>query len=169
MVFELGLRFREYLPSSNKMSETPAVTDPVVPPVVPSAPTEPTTVTEAVPAPSVTVTPAPVVDFGDHGALLKLALTKIAEAQLQADVALDDKIKQIVEAIKGEIRKAELSPAVRMAAIDWCDDALPYVIRAVDMIQAEIKKAAVTEIAKVQEVALAEVKKCCPSFFTKKV
>lgn len=109
------------------------------------------------------------VDFGDHGALLKFALAKIVEVELQADVALDDKIKQVVDALKAEIRKADLPPSVRVAALDWCDDALPYVIKAVDMIQAELKKVAVTEIAKAQEVVVAEVKKCCPSFFTKKV
>jgi hypothetical protein len=113
--------------------------------------------------------PVSAVDFGDHGALLKFALTKIVEAELQADVALDDKIKQVVDALKAEIRKADLSPSVRVAALDWCDDALPYVIKAVDMVQAELKKVAVTEIAKVQEVVVAEVRKCCPSFFTKKV
>ena len=136
--------------------------------VVVDAPT-PVTVEAPVPAP----VPAPVsavsaVDFGDHGALLKFALTKIVEAELQADVALDDKIKQVVDALKAEIRKADLSPSVRVAALDWCDDALPYVIKAVDMIQAELKKVAVTEIAKVQEVVVAEVRKCCPTFFTKK-
>jgi hypothetical protein len=119
----------------------------------------------AVPAPA----PAPAVDFSDMSALLKFALLKIAEAELKADATVDDKIKQVVEALKTEIRKADLPPAVRVAALDWCDDALPYVIKAVDMIQAEVKKVAVTEIAKIQEVAVAEVKKCCPSFFTKKV
>ena len=139
------------------------MSDPVVPAAAPvSVEAAATGVVEVVPA-------APAVDFGDNGALLKFALTKFAEAQLQADVALDDKIKQIVDALKTEIRKADLSPSVRVAALDWCDDALPYVIKAVDMIQAEVKKAAVTEIAKVQEVVAAEVKKCCPSFFTKKV
>jgi hypothetical protein len=117
-----------------------------------------------VPAPA----PAPAVDFSDTSALLKFALVKIAEAELKADATLDDKIKQVVEALKTEIRKADLSPTVRVAALDWCDDALPYVIKAVDIIQAEVKKVAVTEIAKIQEVAVAEVKKCCPSFFTKK-
>ena len=153
------------------MSDTPAVTDPVVAPSVPSVPTEPTTVPPVEPTATVTATPAPApaVDFSDHGDLLKFALTKIAEAQLQADVALDDKIKQVVEAIKTEIRKADLSPAVRVAALDWCDDALPYVIKTVDMIQAEVKKAALAEADKLKEVVVAEVKKCCPSFFTKKV
>ena len=121
----------------------------------------------AVPPPA--PAPAPAVDFSDNSALLKFALMKIAEAQLQADVAIDDKIKQVVEAIKTEIRKADLSPTVRVAALDWCDDALPYVIKAVDMIQEELKKVALSEADKVKDVVVAEVKKCCPSFFTKKV
>ena len=150
------------------------MSDPVVPPAesLPvSVEAAATGVVEVVPAPVPAPAPAPVplLDFADTSALLKFALTKIAEAELQADLTLDDKIKQIVEALKTEIRKADLSPSVRVAALDWCDDALPYVIKAVDMIQVEIKKVAVTEIAKVQEVVVAEVKKCCPSFFTKKV
>ena len=166
--FGLGFGFTEYLPSSNKMSadSVPAVTT-VPAEVVPASVAVEAPVVVAVPAPA--PPPAPAVDFSDNGALLKFALTKIAEAQLQADVALDDKIKQIVEAIKTEIRKADLSTSVRVAAIDWCDDALPYVIKAVDMIQAEVKKAALAEADKLKDVALAEVKKCCPSFFTKKV
>jgi hypothetical protein len=36
------------------------------------------------------------------------------------------------------------------------------------MIQAEVKKAALAEADKLKEVALVEVKKCCPSLFTKK-
>jgi hypothetical protein len=169
-IFGLGFGFTEYLPSSNKMS------DPVVPAASTTAPTEAVTVPDAAIPSTVTVeavtgvvaVPAPAVDFADNGALLKFALVKIAEAQLQADVALDDKIKQIVDAIKTEIRKADLPPAVRVAAIDWCDDALPYVIKAVDMIQAEVKKAALAEADKLKEVALVEIKKCCPSLFTKK-
>ena len=145
------------------MSETPAVTDPVVTPAAPSAPTEPTTTVTVTPA------PAPVVDFADMSAMLKLALTKIAEVELQADLSLDDKIKKIAEDLKAEIRKADLPTSVRVAAMDWCDDALPYVVKAVDLVKAEVKKAALSELAKVQEVALAEVKKCCPSFFAKKV
>jgi hypothetical protein len=135
-----------------------------------------TGVVEVAPAPA----PAPLLDFGDTSALLKFALTKIAEVELQGEVAVDDKIKQIVETLKTEIRKADVSPSVRVAALDWCDDALPHVIKAVDFVKAEIKKAALAEVAKVegaaleevkkvQEVAVAKVKKCCPSFFTKKV
>ena len=158
------------------------MSDPVVRVESTTTPTEPTSVPVAVVPATVTVeavtgvvadapapAPAPVVDFSDNGALLKFALTKIAEAQLQADVALDDKIKQVVEALKTEIRKADLSPAVRVAALDWCDDALPYVIKTVDIIQSEVKKAAVTEADKLKTVVVAEAKKCCPSFFTKKV
>ena len=144
------------------------MSDPVVPaaePVPVSVEAAATGVVEVVPPPA----PAPAVDFSDNGALLKFALVKIAEAELKADATLDDKIKEVVEALKTEIRKADLSPAVRVAALDWCDDALPYVIKAVDIIQAELKKAAVTEIAKVEAVVVAEAKKCCPSFFTKKV
>ena len=138
-------------------------------PVVPAAESVPVSVEAAVTGVVADVpAPAPAVDFSDTSALLKFALVKIAEAELKADATLDDKIKQVVEALKTEIRKADLSPTVRVAALDWCDDALPYVIKAVDMIQAEVKKVAVTEIAKIQEVAVAEVKKCCPSLFTKK-
>jgi hypothetical protein len=152
------------------------MSDPVVPPTesIPvSVEAAVTGVVADVPAvvavPDPVPAPAPAVDFSDTSALLKFALVKIAEAELKADATVDDKIKQVVEALKTEIRKADLSPSVRVAALDWCDDALPYVIKAVDMIQAELKKVAVTEIAKVQEVVVAEVKKCCPSFFTKKV
>jgi len=164
--FGLGFGFTEYLPSSNKMSadSVPAVTT-VPAEVVPAPVTVEAPVVVDVPVPA----PAPAVDFSDNSALLKFALMKIAEAQLQADVAIDDKIKQVVEAIKTEIRKADLSPTVRVAALDWCDDALPYVIKAVDIIQAELKKVALTEADKVKDVVVAEVKKCCPSFFTKKV
>jgi hypothetical protein len=164
--FGLGFGFTEYLPSSNKMSD-PVVPAPAAEPVPVSVSVSveaaATGVVEAVPA------PAPAVDFGDNGALLKFALVKIAEAELKADATIDDKIKQVVDALKTEIRKADLPPSVRVAALDWCDDALPYVIKAVDIIQAEVKKAALAEADKLKTVALAEVKKCCPSFFTKKV
>jgi hypothetical protein len=166
--FGLGFGFTEYLPSSNKMS---ADSVPVPEPAVTTVPAEvvPAPVTVEAPVVVAVPAPAPAVDFSDNSALLKFALMKIAEAQLQADVALDDKIKQVVEAIKAEIRKADLSPTVRVAALDWCDDALPYVIKAVDMIQEELKKVALSEADKVKDVVVAEVKKCCPSFFTKKV
>ena len=128
-----------------------------------------TGVVEVVPPPAPAPAPAPAVDFADTSALLKFALTKIAEAELKADATLDDKIKQVVEVLKTEIRKADLPPSVRVAALDWCDDALPHVIKAVDLVKAEVKKAALAEADKLKTVVVAEVKKCCPSFFTKKV
>lgn len=121
------------------------------------------------PAPAPAPTPAPDVDFEDMGALLKFALTKIAEVELEGESSLDDKVKKVSEAIKAEIRKGDLPASVRVLALDWCDDALPHVIAAIDLVKAELKKAAVTEITKVKDVALAEVRKCCPSFFAKKV
>lgn len=154
------------------MSDTSAVTT--------CAPTESTSVLEPAVTPTVTVPSVTVVDCADTAALMKFALTKFAEVELQAEVSLDAKITQVSEALKTEIRKADITPAIRMAAIDWCDDALPHVIKAVDFVKSEIKKAALAEVAKVEsaaldqvekvkEVALAEVKKCCPSFFAKKI
>lgn len=152
------------------MSETPAVTDPVVTPAAPSAPTEPTPVTETVPVTTVTVTPvAAPVDFSDLTAVLKFALAKVAEVELQGEMTVDEKIKKVAELVKAEIRKADLPLSVRTAAMDWVNDALPHVIKAVDLIKAEVKKAASAQLDKVKDVALAEVKKCCPSFFAKKV
>lgn len=144
---------------------------PVPEPAVTTVPDAVVPASATVEAPIVVAAPisAPALDLSDTSALLKLALMKFAEAELQADLTLDDKIKQIVEALKSEIRKADLSPSVRVAAVDWCDDALPYVIKAVDMVQAELKKAALEQADKLKEVAIAEVKKCCPSFFAKKV
>jgi len=149
--------------------------------VTTSAPTETTSAAVEL-TPTVTVTPAvvPVVDCADTSSLMKFALTKFAEVELQTELSLDDKIKQVAEALKAEIRKADITPAIRMDAIDWCDDALPHVIKAVDFVKAEINKAvlaeaskvegvALAQVEKVKEVALAEVKKCCPSFFAKKV
>jgi len=136
----------------------------------PSASTSTSATTKAVPVETVTVTPAgKSLDFADASDLLKLALSKISVAELQAELSLDDKIKKIVDELKAEIRAADLPVAVRIAAIDWCDDALPHVIKAVDLVKAELKKTAVVEVEKLEKVAVAEIKKCCPSFFTKKV
>jgi hypothetical protein len=135
------------------------MSDPVVPADV-------TGVVEAVPAPA----PAPAaVDFSDLTAVLKLAISKIAEVELQGELAVDDKIKKVAELVKAEIRAADLPLSVRTAAMDWVNDALPHVIKAIDLVKAEVKKAALAEADKLKDVALAEVRKCCPSFFTKKV
>jgi len=132
----------------------------------PVVPTDVTGVVEAAPAPA----PAPAaVDFSDLTAVLKLAISKIAEVELQGELAVDDKIKKVAELVKAEIRAADLPLSVRTAAMDWVNDALPHVIKAIDLVKAEVKKAALAEADKLKDVALAEVRKCCPSFFTKKV
>jgi len=135
------------------------MSDPVVPADV-------TGVVEAAPAPAPA---AAAVDFSDLTAVLKLAISKIAEVELQGELAVDDKIKKVAELVKAEIRAAELPLSVRTAAMDWVNDALPHVIKAIDLVKAEVKKAALAEADKLKDVALAEVRKCCPSFFTKKV
>jgi len=137
------------------------MSDPVVPADV-------TGVVEAAPAPAPAPAPA-AVDFSDLTAVLKLAISKIAEVELQGELAVDDKIKKVAELVKAEIRAAELPLSVRTAAMDWVNDALPHVIKAIDLVKAEVKKAALAEADKIKDVALAEVQKCCPSFFTKKV
>jgi hypothetical protein len=139
-------------------------------PVVPAEAAVTGVVTDApvvVPAP--TPAPAATVDFSDLTDVLKLALSKLSVAELQAELSLDEKIKKVVDELKSEIRTADLPVAVRVTAIDWCDDALPHVIKAVDLVKSEVKKAAVVEVEKLEKVALVEVKKCCPSFFTNKV
>ena len=149
------------------------MSDPVVPAAASvSVEAAATGIVEVAPAPEPVVVPAPVpasVDFSDLTDVLKLALSKIAEVELQGDMAVDEKIKKVAEIVKAEIRKADLPLAVRTAAMDWVNDALPHVIKAVDLVKAEVKKAALAEADKLKDVALAEVKKCCPSFFTKKV
>jgi hypothetical protein len=148
------------------------MSDPVPAPV--SVEASATGVVDVVPAPAPepVVLPLPVpatVDFSDLTDVLKLALSKIAEVEMQGDLAVDEKIKKVAEIVKAEIRKADLPLAVRTAAMDWVNDALPHVIKAVDLVKAEVKKAALAEADKLKDVALAEVRKCCPSFFTKKV
>jgi hypothetical protein len=146
------------------MSDTPVVAASV------SVEAAATGVVEAAPAPVPVTAPAPAsVDFSDLTAVLKLALAKLVEVELQGEAALDEKIKKVAELLKADIRAADLPLSIRMAAMDWVNDSLPHVIRAVDLVKAEVKKAALSEVAKVEAVTVAEVKKCCPSFFTKKV
>uniref|UniRef100_A0A6C0AJC8 Uncharacterized protein n=1 Tax=viral metagenome TaxID=1070528 RepID=A0A6C0AJC8_9ZZZZ len=131
-------------------------------PVVPASATG---VVEPAPAPA----PAPsTVDFSDLTSVLKLALGKIAEVEMEGELAVDDKIKKVAELVKSEIRAADLPLSVRTAAMDWVNDALPHVIKAVDLVKAEVKKAALAEVGKIEAVALAEVRKCCPSLFSRK-
>jgi hypothetical protein len=147
------------------------MSDPVVP-VAASVSVEAasTGVVEAAPAPVPAPAPAPAsVDFSDLTAVLKLALVKLVEVELQGEAALDEKIKKVAELLKADIRAADLPLSIRMAAMDWVNDSLPHVIRAVDLVKAEVKKAAASEVQKIEKAAVVEIKKCCPSFFTKKV
>lgn len=105
--------------------------------------------------------PAVVVDFANKSELLKFVLKTIAEVEILADRSDEDKAKFIVEEVKKAIRESPLSNEQKTELSTWCDVSLPYVIEAVKLARAEI--------GKVAGVALAEVRKCCPSFFAKKV
>lgn len=105
--------------------------------------------------------PAVVVDFANKSELLKFVLKTIAEVEILADRSDEDKAKFIVEEVKKAIRESPLSDEQKAELSTWCDVSLPYVIEAVKLAKAEI--------GKVAGVALAEVRKCCPSFFAKKV
>jgi hypothetical protein len=133
------------LPSINKMSD---------------APVDPVTVPAPAPAPAPVVTTA-VVDFTNKTDLLKFVLKTIAEVEILADRSDEDKAKFIVDEVKKAIRESPLSDEQKTQLVMWCDVSLPYVVEAVKLVKAEV--------GKVAGVALAEVKKCCPSFFTKKV
>jgi hypothetical protein len=114
------------------------------------------------PAVSVPATvPAVVIDFTDKSELLKFVLKKVAEVEILADRSEEDKAKFVVEEVKKAIRDSALPEDKKTELATWCDVSLPYVIEAVKLAQAEAKK--------LVGVALAEVTKCCPSFFAKKV
>ena len=116
------------------------------------------------PAPAVTdvvaVAKAAVVDFANKSDLLKFVIQKIAEVEILADRSDEDKAKFIVDEVKKAIRESPLSDEQKTQLVGWCDVTLPYVVEAVKLVKAEL--------GKVANVALAEVKKCCPSWFSKK-
>ena len=115
------------------------------------------------PAPEVaiaTVVKDAVVDFANKSDLLKFVITKIAEVEILADRSDEDKAKFIVEEVKKAVRESPLSEEQKTQLVGWCDVTLPYVVEAVKLVKAEA--------GKVVGVALAEVKKCCPSWFSKK-
>lgn len=101
------------------------------------------------------------VDFSNKSDLLKFVLKTIAEVEILADRSDEDKAKFIVDEVKKAIRESPLSDEQKTELTTWCDISLPYVVEAVKLVKAEV--------GKVAGVALAEVRKCCPSFFTKKV
>jgi hypothetical protein len=113
------------------------------------------------PAPAV---PAEVVavaiDFANKSELLKFVIKKIAEVEILADRSDEDKAKFIVDEVKKAIRESPLSEEQKTELYGWCDVSLPHVIEAVKLVKAEA--------GKVANVALAEVRKCCPSWFAKK-
>jgi len=141
--------------------------DPV--PVPAPAPAPETTVpVVSAPAPApvspveevVAVAKAAVVDFANKSDLLKFVIQKIAEVEILADRSDEDKAKFIVDEVKKAIRESPLSEEQKTQLVGWCDVTLPYVVEAVKIVKAEA--------GKVVGVALAEVKKCCPSWFSKK-
>lgn len=119
-----------------------------------------------VPAPApvvaevVAVAKAAVIDFANRSDLVKFVIQKIAEVEILADRSDEDKAKFIVDEVKKAIRESPLSEEQKTQLVTWCDVALPYVIEAVKLVKAEL--------GKVATVALAEVKKCCPSWFSAK-
>ena len=125
---------------------------------------EAVSVSVSTPAPAVAevvaVAKAAVVDFANKSELVKFVIQKIAEVEILADRSDEDKAKFIVEEVKKAIRESPLSEEQKTQLVTWCDVALPYVIEAVKLVKAELGKAA--------NVALAEVKKCCPSWFSAK-
>lgn len=104
------------------------------------------------------VAKAAAIDFADKSELLKFVIQKIAEVEILADRSDEDKAKFIVDEVKKAIRESSLSDEQKTQLGAWCDVALPYVIEAVKIVKAEAGKAV--------GVALAEVRKCCPSWFS---
>jgi len=113
---------------------------------------------EAVPVPAEVV--AVAIDFANRSELLKFVIKKVAEVEILADRSDEDKAKFIIDEVKKAVRDSPLSDEQKTELATWCDVSLPYVIEAVKLVKAEASK--------VVGVALAEVRKCCPSWFAKK-
>ena len=111
-------------------------------------------------ATAIDVAKTAVIDFANKSELVKFVIQKIAEVEILADRSDEDKAKFIVEEVKKAIRESPLSDEQKTQLVVWCDVALPYVIEAVKIVKAEAGKAV--------GVALAEVRKCCPSWFSAK-
>ena len=156
----------------NKMSDPSAT----VPPLPASA--------SVSPAAAVAATVSPVdVDLKDPVQLLAFSLKVVKEVKLVGDLSDADKAKLVVGAVKTAVSSSDLADADKVVALAWCDAALPHVVAAVALVEAELKKVDVVAVAvaakkccpaappkKVEAVVVPEpAKKCCPSFFTKKV
>lgn len=113
-----------------------------------------------VPTAEVVTVKAAAVDFLNNTELLKFVIKTVAEVEILSDRSDEDKAKFIVEEVKKAIRESPLSDEQKAQLATWCDVALPYVVEAVKLVKAEA--------GKVVGVALAEVKKCCPSWFAAK-
>ena len=113
-----------------------------------------------VPTAEVVTVKAAAVDFLNNTELLKFVIKTVAEVEILSDRSDEDKAKFIVEEEKKAIRESPLSDEQKAQLATWCDVALPYVVEAVKLVKAEA--------GKVVGVALAEVKKCCPSWFAAK-
>jgi lipase chaperone LimK len=135
------------------MSDAPTVTSPVP---------EPTPVVTPVVTP-VSVLPAlpTAADLSDPLELLKYSLKVVSQIEVLSDLSDAGKATMIVHAVKATVQHSELTDAQKETAVVWCDVALPYVIQTVVLVKAELQQ--------ISQVALVEVKKCCPSFFAKKV
>ena len=138
------------------MSEPETVAVPVP---VPEAAAAAAAAPAPAPAPAPDSAVAVVVDFANKSDLLKFVLKTIAEVEILADRSDEDKAKFIVEEIKKAIRESPLSDQQKTDLVGWCDVTLPYVVEVVKLVKAEA--------GKIAGVALAEVKKCCPSWFSK--
>jgi hypothetical protein len=140
------------------MSETAPVSTPEVVAVpVPAPAPAPEVVAVPAPAPVVPVAVAVVTDLANKSELVKLALTKVAEAEILSDRSDEDKAKFVVEEVKKAVRESSLSEELKTDIISWCDVALPYVVEAIKLVKAEVKKLAGT--------ILVDMKKCCPTWF----
>ena len=138
------------------MSEPETVAVPVP---VPEAAAAAAAAPAPAPAPAPDSAVAVVVDFANKSDLLKFVLKTIAEVEILADRSDEDKAKFIVEEVKKAIRESPLSDQQKTDLAGWCDVTLPYVVEVVKLVKAEA--------GKIAGVALAEVKKCCPSWFSK--
>ena len=133
----------------NKMSDAAAPVDAPVPVPAPA----PTPVEAIAP-----VVAAVIVDFADKSVLLKFVLKTIAEVEILADRSDEDKAKFVVEEVKKAIRESSLSEDKKSELAIWCDVSLPFVVDAVKLAKSEVGN-----------VALANVRKCCPASAPKKV
>jgi hypothetical protein len=101
------------------------------------------------------------VNFKDPVQLLGYAMKVIKELGALSSLSTDAQSAAIVAAVKHAVQTSSLTADEQTIALAWCDTALPHIVQAVALVKADV--------AKVETVALAEVQKCCPSFFTKKV